>query len=145
GDYRSPRVPLHCVTCPALLLAGYGRRGTCEPHPSPPSQVNSRNHVPVHYYSTFTAPELTSQSLVRLESLPASRTRHTGTSGLTPRQTDNRQSNPSGLVLYLSLSLTETPPVHPATISSTLTVTLTVEGSDALDVLKNYCCFPLDC
>src|SRR5437899_11777790 len=89
GDYRRRRVPLHCFNCPALRLDGYGRPGTCEPHPSPPSQVNSRNHVPVHYYSTLTAPELASQSLVRLESLPASRTRHTGTSCLTPRQTDN--------------------------------------------------------
>src|SRR5207249_11371968 len=77
--------------------------------------------------------------------LPASRTSQTGTSGLTPRQTDNRQSYPSGLVLYLPLSLTETPAVHLAPILSALTVTLTVEASYALDVLENYCCFPLDC
>src|SRR5881296_3717682 len=138
GDYRRRRVPFHSFTCSALRLDD-GRPGTCEPHPSPPGQVNSRNPVPVHYYSTVTAPELTSQSLVRLESLPASRTSHTGTSGLTPRQTDNRQAYPSGLVLELSLSLTETPPVHPTTILSTLTVTLTIEGSYALDVLENYC------
>src|SRR5437867_7386331 len=82
---------------------------------------------------------------VRLESLPASRTRHTRTSGLTPRQTDNRQAYPSGFVFDLSLSLSETPSVHPTAIPSTLTVTLTVEGSNALNVLENYCCFPLDC
>src|SRR5207249_4144574 len=99
----------------------------------------------VHYHSTFTAPELSFQSLVRLESLPASRTRHTGTSGLTPRQTDNRQAYPSRLVFDLSLSLSETPSVHSTAISSTLTVTLPVEGSDALDILKNYRCSPLDC
>src|SRR2546422_4762124 len=144
GDYRRRRVPLHSFNCPALRLS-YGRPGTCEPHPSPPSQVNSCHHVPVHYHSTFTAPELLFQSFVRLESLPASRTSHTGTSGLTPRQTDNRQSDPSSLVLDLSLSLTETPPVHPTTILSTLAVAPPVEGSDALDVLENYCCSALDC
>src|SRR5881296_670508 len=144
GDYRRRRVPLHCFNCSALRLEN-GRPGTCEPHPSPPRQVNSRDPVPVHHHSTLAAPELTSQSLVRLESLPASRTGHTGTSGLTPRQTNNRQAYPSRLVLDLSLSLSETPPVHPATILSTLTITLTIEGSDVLDVLKNYCCSPLDC
>src|SRR5437667_444392 len=56
-DYRRRRVPLHCFTCPALRLS-YGRPGTCEPHPSPPSQVNSRHLVPIHYYSTVTTPEL---------------------------------------------------------------------------------------
>src|SRR5947208_3760136 len=62
-----------------------------------------------------------------------------------PRQTDNRQAYPSRLVLYLSLSLSETPAVHSTTILSTLTVTLLVEASYALDVLENYCCSPLDC
>src|SRR5438552_6953917 len=89
GDYRRRRVPLHCFNCPALRLDD-GRPGTCEPHPSPPRQVDRCYHVPVHYYSAFTAPELASQLFVRLESLPASRTRHTGTSGLTSRQTDTR-------------------------------------------------------
>src|SRR2546422_5209351 len=144
GDYRRRRVPHHSFNCPALRLS-YGRPGTCEPHPSPPGQVNSGYHVPVHYHSTFTAPELAFQSLVRLESLPASRTSDTGTSGLTPRQTNNRQAYPSRLVLDLSLSLSETPPVHLTAILSSLTITLTIEGSDVLDVLKNYCCSPLDC
>src|SRR2546422_2393459 len=144
GDYRRRRVPLHSFNCPALRLDD-GRPGTCEPHPSPPSQVNSGYHVPVHYYSTFTAPELLFQSFVRLESLPASRTSHTGTSGLTPRQTDNRQAHPSSLVLDLSLGLAETPSVHSTPILSALTVTLTVEGSDAFDVLENCCCSALDC
>src|SRR2546428_696011 len=89
GDYRRRRIPLHSFNCSALRL-GDGRPGTCEPHPSPPGQVNSRCLVPVHYGSTVTAPEFAFQSLVRLESLPASRTSHTGTSGLAPRQTDNR-------------------------------------------------------
>src|SRR5438309_5323433 len=52
GDYRRRRVPLHCFNCPALRLDD-GRPGTCEPHPSPPRQVSSRNHVPVHYHSTL--------------------------------------------------------------------------------------------
>src|SRR2546430_15073905 len=83
-DYRRRRVPLHSFNCSALRLYKDGRPGTCEPHPSPPSQDNSCYPVPVHYYSTFSAPELTCQSFVRLESLPASRTRKTGTSGLAP-------------------------------------------------------------
>src|SRR2546426_7442610 len=143
-DYRRRRVPFHCFTCSALRLDD-GRPGTCEPHPSPPSQVNNCYHVPVHYISTVSTPELTNQFLVRLESLPASRTSHTGTSGLTPRQTNNRQAYPSGLVLELLLSFTKTPAVHSTAILSALTVTLTIEGSDALDVLKNYCVSPLDC
>src|SRR5439155_2319413 len=53
--------------------------------------------------------------------------------------------DPSGLVLDLSLGLTETPPVHPALILSALTITLPVERSYALDVLQNYCCSLLDC
>src|SRR5437870_3503627 len=60
-DYRRRRVPLHCFTCSALRLDD-GRPGTCEPHPSPPSQVNSCYHVPVHHYSTATTPELAFQS-----------------------------------------------------------------------------------
>src|SRR2546422_10264294 len=138
------QVPLHSFNCSALRLDNV-RPGTCEPHPSPPSQVYRGNLVPVHYHSTFTAPELAFQSLVRLESLPASRTRHTGTSGLTPRQTDDREAYPSSLVLYLSLGLAETPSVHSTPILSALTVTLPVEGSDAFDVLENCCCSALDC
>src|SRR5207249_11633874 len=115
-------IPLHCFNCSALRLVDR-RLGTCEPHPSPPGQVDSCYHVPVHYISTVSTPELSFQCLVRLESLPASRTSHTGTSGLTPRQTDNRQAHPSSLELDLSLSLTETPPVLPNTILSTPTVT----------------------
>src|SRR5213594_2541069 len=136
-DYRRRRVPFHCFNCPALRLS-YGRPGTCEPHPSPPSQVDRCYRVSVHYYSTFTAPELAGQSFVRLESLPASRTSHTGTSGLTPRQTNHRQACPSSLVLYLPLSFSETPPVHHTPKLSTLTVTLTVEAAYAFDILQNY-------
>src|SRR5439155_16757534 len=44
-----------------------------------------------------------------------------------------------GLILDLPLSLAEAPAVHPTVILSTLTVTPTIEGSDALDVLKNHC------
>src|SRR5437667_2967586 len=134
-DYRRRRVSLHSFNCLALRLEN-GRPGTCEPHPSPPGQVDRSYPVPVHYYSTFTTPELTDQSFVRLESLPASRTSYTRTSGLTPRQTDNRKAYPSGLVLYLSLGLTETPAVHSATILSTLTVTLPVEAAYTLNVLQ---------
>jgi hypothetical protein len=43
------------------------------------------------------------------------------------------------------LGLAEAPSVHSTTILSTLTVPLTIEGSNALDVLENYCCSPLDC
>src|SRR2546428_13864359 len=93
----------------------------------PPASQNTRRHpVPVHYYSTFSAPELTCQSLVRLESLPASRTSHAGSSGLTPRQMNDWKTSPSGLVLYLSLGFTEAPAVHPTPILPTLTVTLPV-------------------
>src|SRR5437867_725116 len=67
-----------------------GMPGTCDPHPSPPRQVDRCNHVSVHYCAAFTAPELAFQSFVRLESLPASRTSCTRSSGLTPRQMDNR-------------------------------------------------------
>ena len=49
--------PLHRFNCPSLRL-GYGRLGTCEPHPSPPGQVNSCHMAPVHYISTVTIPEL---------------------------------------------------------------------------------------
>jgi hypothetical protein len=128
-----------------LRLDKDGRPGTCEPHPSPPRQVDRCHRVSVHHYSTLTAPELAFQSLVRLESLPASRTRHTGTSGLTPRQTDNRQSDPARLVFDLSLSFPEAPPVHPTTILSSLTVTLAVESTYAMNVFQNDCCSPLDC
>jgi hypothetical protein len=44
-------------------------------------QVDSSHLVPVHYYSTVSAPELSLQFPVRLEYLPASWTRHTGRSG----------------------------------------------------------------
>src|SRR2546422_7216754 len=87
GVYRRRRVPLHTLNSSALRP--YKRPEPCNPHPSPPSQVNRCYPVPVHYYSTFSTPELTFQSLVRLESLPASRTSHAGSSGLTPRQTNN--------------------------------------------------------
>src|SRR2546430_10139402 len=144
GDYRRRRVPLHSFNCSALRLDN-GRPGTCEPHPSPPSQVDRCHPVPVHYYSTFSAPELTCQSFVRLESLPASRTGHTGISGLTLRQTNNGKPYPSGLVLDLALSFAEAPPVHPTTILSGLTVTLTIETAYAPDIFQNYCFSPLDC
>src|SRR5437867_7445842 len=81
---------------------------------------------------------------VRLESLPASRTRHTRTSGLTPRQTDNRKAYPSGLVLYLSLGLAETPPIHSTPIFSGLTVTLPIESAYAMNVFQNDCLSPVD-
>src|SRR5438093_3758296 len=81
-DYRRRRIPHHRFICPALRLHNGGRPGTCEPHPSPLGQVECCNPVPVHYDSTFSTPELTSQSLVGLKSLPASQTRHAGTSCL---------------------------------------------------------------
>src|SRR5207249_2174169 len=118
--------------------------GTVEPHPSPPSQVDRCHPVPVHYDSTVSAPELTSQSLVRLESLPASRTSHTRTSSLRPRQMNDGQADPTGLVFYLPLSFIKAPPVHPTTILPTLTVTLPVETAYAPDILQNYCFPPLN-
>src|SRR5438093_9973585 len=106
----------------------------------PPSQVDRCHPVPVHYDSTVSAPELTSQSLVRLESLPASRTSHTRTSCVSFAQTDNRKTEPSGLILDLSLSLSETPTVHSTPIPSTLTIPLPVETPYALNILQNYLC-----
>src|SRR3989442_15776039 len=135
--------PLPPVTAPPSVLA-LGGRGAAEPHPSPPSQVNRRHPVPVHSYSAPSAPELTCQSLVRLESLPASRTSHAGTSGLTPSQMNDGQSSPSSLILDLALSFAEAPPVHPTPIPSTLTVTLPVETAYAPNVLQNDCLSPLD-
>src|SRR6267143_598433 len=114
--------------------------GTVEPQPPPPSQVDRCHPVPVHYDSTVSAPELTSQSLVRLESLPASRTSHTRTSCVSFAQTDNRKTEPSGLILDLSLSLSEPPTVHSTPIPSTLTIPLPVETPYALNILQNYRC-----
>ena len=102
--------------------------GTVEPQPPPPGQIHRCRHIPVHYYSTFSTPELPLQPLVRLESLPASRTSHTRTSCVSFAQTDNRKTEPSGLILDLSLSLSETPAVHSTPILSTLTITSTVKG-----------------
>src|SRR2546422_10452571 len=71
----------------------------------PPSQVDRCHPVSVHYYSTFSTPEFSFQSFVRLESLPASRTSHTRTSGLTPGQSNDCKTSPSSLVLYLPAEL----------------------------------------
>src|SRR2546430_6364619 len=111
----------------------------------PPSQVDRCHPVSVHYDSTSSAPEFSFQSFVRLESLPASRTSHTRTSGLTPRQSNNWKTSPSSLVLYLPLNFPEAPPVHPTPIPSTLTVTLPVETAYSSNIFQYYCLSPLDC
>src|SRR2546428_12523349 len=80
-----------------------------------------------------------------MESLPASRTGHAGSSGLTPRQTNDGQAYPSSLTLYLALSFAEAPPVHSTSILSGLTVTLTVETAYASNIFQNYRFSPLDC
>jgi len=80
-----------------------------------------------------------------MKSLPASRTGHAGSSGLTPRQTNDGQAYPSSLTLYLALSFAEAPPVHSTSILSGLTVTLTVETAYASNIFQNYRFSPLDC
>src|SRR4029077_13191086 len=105
--------------------------------PPTPGQVDRCNHVPVHHYTTFSAPELSSDSLVLLESLPALRTCNTRTPSLLPAQTDDWQASPASFVFQLTLGFTEAPPVHPSPILGSLTVTLTIEPPDPFDVLKN--------
>src|SRR2546425_9466826 len=55
------------------------------------------------------------------------------------------KTSPSSLVLQLPLGFTETPPIHPALIPSTLTIPLLVESTYAPDIFQYYCLSPLDC
>src|SRR5947209_8628224 len=55
------------------------------------------------------------------------------------------KTSPSSLVLQLPLGFTETPPIHPTTIPSTLTIPLLVESTYASNIFQNDCLSPLDC
>ena len=76
--------------------------------------------------------------LVRLESLPASRASSTGTHRLAFRQANHGQTDPSSLVLDLSLRFTKGPGVHTRSEASPLPVALPVERSDPTYVLQYY-------